>query len=316
MMTLALLFDLVLAPLVLAVAAWTVVVRDSFTAVVGFVAYGLLLALVWVRLAAVDVAMTEAAIGGGATGILLLGAVARLRPTEAASLRERSGLAMRLVTGLLCAFVAAGLAAAVLFLPEPAPSLAPQALEPLPELGVGNAVAAVLKAYRGYDTLMEKVVLVLAVIGVWSLAPDRCWGGRPGRAQHPQAEGPLALLGRLLPPIGIVVAIHIVWVGADEPGGAFQGGTILAALWVLAIMAGLVEVPAIGRTWLRLAITGGAILFMLVGFLGFFLADGFLAYPAGFAKPLILLIEAALVLGIAAMIALLVLGPPEREPGP
>src|SRR5262249_23479735 len=45
--------------------------------VVGFVAYGLLLALVWVPLRAVDVALAEAAIGGGLSGVLLLGAAAR-----------------------------------------------------------------------------------------------------------------------------------------------------------------------------------------------------------------------------------------------
>ena len=44
----------------------------------GGLAYGLLLALVWVRLDAVDVALTEAAIGG-LSGILLVGAAARLR---------------------------------------------------------------------------------------------------------------------------------------------------------------------------------------------------------------------------------------------
>ena len=66
-----------------AVAVWTIAARETFAAVVGFVAYGLLLALVWVRLDAVDVALTEAAIGGGLSGVLLLGAAARLRATEA-----------------------------------------------------------------------------------------------------------------------------------------------------------------------------------------------------------------------------------------
>ena len=70
--------------LVLGVAGWTIAAREAFAAVVGFVAYGLLLALVWVRLAAPDVALTEAAIGGGVTGVLLLGAAARLRGVAAA----------------------------------------------------------------------------------------------------------------------------------------------------------------------------------------------------------------------------------------
>ena len=75
----ATIFDIGLAVLVLGVAAWTILVRDTFAAVVSFVVYGLLVALVWVRLSAVDVALTEAAIGSGVTGMLLLGAAARSR---------------------------------------------------------------------------------------------------------------------------------------------------------------------------------------------------------------------------------------------
>ena len=70
---------LVVALLLLWLALWTVVARDAFVAVAGFVVYGLLLSLVWVRLAGIDVALTEAAIGGGLTGALLLGTVGRLR---------------------------------------------------------------------------------------------------------------------------------------------------------------------------------------------------------------------------------------------
>ncbi|HOM15487.1 MAG TPA: DUF4040 domain-containing protein, partial [Rubrivivax sp.] len=65
--------------LLLALALWTVVARDAFLAVAGFIVYGLLLSLVWVRLYGIDVALTEAAIGGGLSGALLLGAVGKLR---------------------------------------------------------------------------------------------------------------------------------------------------------------------------------------------------------------------------------------------
>ena len=94
-------------------------------------------------------------------------------------------------------------------------------------------------AYRALDTLLEKVVLVLALIGVWSLAPDRRWGGVPGPRQPARRDDALVFLARLLPPVGIVVGVYLLWVGADEPGGAFQGGAILAAMWLLAMMAGL-----------------------------------------------------------------------------
>jgi len=42
---------------------------DLFRAIVLFIAFGLLMALVWIRLDAVDVALAEAAIGAGLTGV-------------------------------------------------------------------------------------------------------------------------------------------------------------------------------------------------------------------------------------------------------
>ncbi len=48
------LLSLVVALLLLWLALWTVLARDAFLAVAGFVVYGLLLSLVWVRLAGID----------------------------------------------------------------------------------------------------------------------------------------------------------------------------------------------------------------------------------------------------------------------
>ncbi len=68
---------LVLALLATAMAAlWS---RDLFRAVVLFIAFGLLMALGWVRLEAPDVALAEAAIGAGLTGVLLLDAASHFR---------------------------------------------------------------------------------------------------------------------------------------------------------------------------------------------------------------------------------------------
>jgi uncharacterized MnhB-related membrane protein len=55
---------------------------DLFRAIVLFIAFGLLMALAWVRLDAPDVALAEAAIGAGLTGALLLAALARLEAKD------------------------------------------------------------------------------------------------------------------------------------------------------------------------------------------------------------------------------------------
>src|SRR5262245_58924632 len=112
-MSIAAALELTLAAVVLGVAVWTIVARETWAAAVGFVAYGLLLALIWVRLDAVDVALTEAAISGGLGGVLLLGAAARLRATETPVEAERPGTIVHLGASILSATVAAALAAAV-----------------------------------------------------------------------------------------------------------------------------------------------------------------------------------------------------------
>ena len=219
----------------------------------------------WVRLGAPDVALTEAAIGSGLTGALLLGAAARLRPSEGPVAVERPGAILRWLAAVLAATVTVALAASVLFLPDPAPTLAPAAAENAAATGLGNPVTNVLMAFRAMDTMLEKVVLLLALVGVWSLAPDPFWGGRPGPRHHADPHGALAFLARLMPPVGIVVGIYMLWVGADHPGGAFQGGTILAAMWLLVMMAGLADAPPVSGRWLRLLLLAGPVIFLIVG---------------------------------------------------
>lgn len=315
-MTAWLLADLLLGAAMLALALATVRARREFTAIALFIAHGLLLSLVWMRLAAPDVAMTEAAIGAGLSGVLLLAAAKRVAGRATAPPADAPGRGATVLIGLGCAGIAAALAAAVLLLPGAAPSLAAPALAGLPATGLGNPVTGVLMAFRALDTLLEAAVLVLAVIAVWALAPEGGWGGRPGEPQPRLADGPLVLLARLLPPLGIVVAVHILWAGADGPGGKFQAAAILAAMWLLAWMAGLAAAPPIASRGLRLLVAAGPALFIAVGLGGALLEGAFLAYPPGWAKPLILAVEVVLTASIAVALALLVLGPPARSDGP
>jgi multisubunit Na+/H+ antiporter MnhB subunit len=314
-MSIATVFEIVLAAVVLGLGIWTIVVRETFSATVGFVAYGLLVALIWVRLDAVDVALTEAAIGGGLGGVLLLGAAARLRDADEMA-AETPGKVLRGGAAALSALTAAVLAGAVLLLPDPAPTLAPAVVANAWATNLSNPVTNVLMAFRAMDTMLEKVVLLLAIVGAWSLAPDSAWGGRPGPRHQADPHGVLVFLARLLPPLGIVVGIYILWTGADHPGGAFQGGAILAAMWSLAIMAGLADTPPVSRRWIRLILIAGPGLFLVVGLSGLLFGAAFLSYPPALAKPLILGIEVAMTLTIAATLGLLLAGAPERSAEP
>jgi len=72
-------FDLLLGLGLICLAWWTLFCTDLFKAIVLFITFGLLMALLWVRLEAPDVALAEAAIGAGLTGALLMAALARLQ---------------------------------------------------------------------------------------------------------------------------------------------------------------------------------------------------------------------------------------------
>jgi uncharacterized MnhB-related membrane protein len=78
MTVLAWTFDLLLV-LGLVWIAWGALTGVTlFKSVVLFITFGLLMSLAWVRLDAVDIALAEAAIGAGITGVLLLDAVGHM----------------------------------------------------------------------------------------------------------------------------------------------------------------------------------------------------------------------------------------------
>jgi len=310
--------DIALALLVIGVAVWTIVARDLFVAVVAYAVYGLFLALVWIRMYAPDVALTEAAVGGGVTGVLLVAAGKRLDMSAIDIDRQKPSTTLAILAAGCSILFAGVLMIVILSLPAPAPTLAPQAAAAAsgPGAGLGNPITAVLMSYRSFDTMLEKVVLILAVVGVWSVGADQAWGAAPAPFGPDRPYDALVFLAKALAPVGAIIGFHIFWTGADAPGGAFQGGALLAAMWMVALMARLIELPRIDARWLRLALVAGPAVFLAVGIAGAMLAGSFFAYPSAFAKPLILSIEAFMVLSIAVALTMLVAGPPYRKGAP
>ena len=316
-MNIGLAFDLLLALLITTVAAASMVSRALLTSVVLFIVYGVLAAIAWVRLGAVDVALAEAAIGAGLTGLLLIGALGRLQPLTRACAagpsRPKHSLLATIGLAAGCAALSLALCWLVLSVEPAGTGLRSVVASQLDQSGVTNPVTAVLVNFRGYDTLVETVVLLVALIGVWSLTPDGVWGGRPGPTQQAAPDGVLAYFGRLLPAVGVLVGIHLLWAGSTAPGGAFQAGTVMAAVWLVAALAALTDAPAITSAALRAALIAGPALFLLLGTVGA-LAGTFLVFPVAVAKAMILFVESAIVVSVAATLAMLVLGAPRRLP--
>lgn len=72
-------FDLLLCLTLFITAALALGSARLFRAVVMFIVFGLMMALAWARLEAPDIALAEAAIGAGLTGVLLLDTLGYLR---------------------------------------------------------------------------------------------------------------------------------------------------------------------------------------------------------------------------------------------
>ncbi|HEU4923218.1 MAG TPA: DUF4040 domain-containing protein [Burkholderiales bacterium] len=149
--------------------------RNLFGAVVLFGIYSFLMATVLVALDAVDVAMTEAAVGAGVSTVLLLGALYLVGGMEAKPLvRPLVPLVLSVALGAVLAYGMQGLPE---YSDRQAPihtHVAPRYLQQGPkETGVPNIVTAVLASYRGYDTLGETVVVFTAGAGVIALLRRR-----------------------------------------------------------------------------------------------------------------------------------------------
>lgn len=298
-------FDLLLALSVVALAVATLSVRDLFAAVVLFVIFGLLSALAWVRLSAPDVALAEAAIGTGVTGALLLKTLHHLRGEVGQGDVLPVPMGVTLANAAFCGLITLGLAVAFLGAPQAGPGLEALVMEAMPASGVEHPVTGVLLNFRAYDTLMEVVVLLAAVIAVWQI--ERGLSDAPEPALGEVWQG----FARLSLPAIVVVGTYLLWKGAEAPGGAFQGGAVLAAVGLLLLLSRLYVPRPSHRALARWAFVLGTGVFAGVALL---VAGGgrvAFQYPLEHAKTLILLIEGLVTISIAVTLAALFHG---REP--
>ena len=298
--------------------AWaSLATTDERRSVILFMAFGLVLAVAWARLLAPDVALAEAAIGAGLSGALLLAAARKqprlLSPGPTRGSRHLDGANMSAVSRwavtLLSAALAGTLAWALLHAFSSTPhDMLPRAIsENLASSGVSNPVTAVLLNFRAYDTLLELAVLLTAVLGIFALGQ-----ATPGyQPAGPVFDG----LVRWLVPVLILTAGYLLWVGAHAPGGAFQAGAILAAAGVVLRLAGRSRIGLPDGFVLRVVMASGVGVFLLVGLTLLLLGRSFLDYPPAWAGTLILLIETAAMLSIAATLLLAFVGGQPQSAG-
>ncbi|MBL9136165.1 MAG: hypothetical protein JNK85_09870 [Verrucomicrobiales bacterium] len=208
----------------------------------------------------------------------------------------------RWMAGSFSVCLLAALSWAVWSLPTAPKGLTAESLARLAESGVTNPVTAVLLNFRGYDTLLEVGVLLLAIVGVWSLR----------RADWPRTAGGdftmLAPFLRVALPLLVLAAGYLLWIGAFAPGGAFQGGALLGGALVLAVLGGRGRHILNRRDLLAIGLVLGVLVFVVAAALSMLLSGGLLQFPSGQGGVWILVIESAALISIGLTLGLLYLG--------
>ena len=302
-----LLFDTLLCALLLALALASMLSRQLSHAVILYIAFGLLMALTWARLAAPDLALAEAAIGAGLTGALCFTALAQHGQLAVHSVlrwQQRCWPALFVVVSLC------GLLMVLIQMPVSPGPLPELVMRQLAESGVSHPVTAVLLNFRSWDTLLELLVLLLALLGTLQVSPA------------PVQQSSLALSrswSQLLAPLIILLAGYLLWAGASQPGGAFQAGALLAAGAVVLKLNQQLNWLVWRNIWVRLFAVAGLAVFALAA-LAAWLIPGltaepvWLRWPPESAKYIIFLIEVFATLAIAITLTLLVVADQPETP--
>jgi len=145
--------------------------RNLFSVVILSTIYSFLMATLLLIFDAVDVALTEAAVGAGVSTVLMLTVIYYTKTNEEEPKHSS------IIPIMVCLAIGGLLIYGTYGLPPFGASDTPlhnhvsaQYLQrSIPETGVPNVVTSVLASYRGFDTLGEVIVVFTAAIGVISL---------------------------------------------------------------------------------------------------------------------------------------------------
>jgi len=118
---------------------------------------------------------------------------------------------------------------------------------------VPNLVTSVLADYRGYDTMLETVVVFAAGMAIFAILRVVGSGSRnpvdaPSAASI-DGDHHRIIVGttcRIAVPVVQIFALYVVAHGHHSPGGGFQGGVMLGASFILIALAGNLD-DALGR---------------------------------------------------------------------
>jgi len=261
-------------------------ITNLFAVIMLFGIFSFLSASLFMIMDAVDVSLTEAAVGAGVSTVLMLATLALTKDHEEKQPEKHRHwlpLAVVLMTG-------AALVYGTLDIPgfgdptSPAQThVSPHYIEQgMRETGVPNIVTAVLASYRGFDTLGEVVVVFTAGIAVLLLLGDKHQKPITGGAKEKRIPQNLVLriISKTVIPLIILFALYVQFHGDYGPGGGFQAGIIMSAALILySLVFGLEAAERIiPKSLLTVLISLGVLIYASVGIVSLFMGGNYLDY--------------------------------------
>lgn len=265
--------------------------RQRLVALVVLGTVGLLVALIFARFSAPDLALTQLSVE--VVTIILLMLVLFFMP---AATPKESGSG-RVLRDLLLATGMGAMVALLTFavLTRPYDSIAAYFLANSVSGGGGtNVVNVILVDFRGFDTLGEISVLAIAAAGIFAMLhglrlphPAGDYQGRPWSAdRHPPI---LYALTRTLLPLALLISVFIFLRGHNLPGGGFIAGLVTAVALVMQYVShGVVWTQQRQRMPYHPMAGAGVLIAALTGLGSFFFGYPFLTSSFGhFHLPLV-----------------------------
>ena len=254
----------VLATLVLIVGALgTVIVHHNrFAALLLLSVVGLIVALIFVRFSAPDLALTQLSVEVVTIVLMMLALyfLPQVSPSESSRWRISRDI---LLAG------AAGIGMGLLtwaVLTRPYETIADYYLANSVSGGGGtNVVNVILVDFRGFDTLGEITVLAIAAVGIFAML-------RRLRLPVPNADGTgrvwskdpyppiLMVLARILLPLALMVSFYIFLRGHNLPGGGFIAGLITSVALILQYVASGTDWVQQRLNWSYRSVAAGGVL--------------------------------------------------------
>jgi len=250
--------DAILLSLLVIIAAAICAAKSLMASIIIYSAYSVVKTIVWILLAAPDLAITEAAVSTGISSILYFIVLKRvlvvrkehtsLHDTLYAPAAKKPDLYRRCYN-VMCVCVTAGIGGVMMYtvsaLPpfgdpsNPTNNEVPRKFleDSIQDSGALNAVASMLFEYRAFDTLAEAAVLITAICAVLILlrndGPLNSFHAFAREAAEVKQDIILKNMSFLLVGMVLVFGVYIILNGHLTPGGGFSGGAIVGAALVL-----------------------------------------------------------------------------------